>query len=104
MANGITSPEPHLEHFHRRARATTVVHGLCWAMSSSIGQRCLWPQPLQWAATAAILRWSWRKASEQDQTRELIARTVPSRFEAETIAKVFAHFEVPWYKVEVSSG
>ena len=44
MANGITSPEPHLEHFHRRARATTVVHGLCWAMSSSIGQRCLWPQ------------------------------------------------------------
>ena len=43
--------------------------------------------------------------TEQDQTRELIARTVPSRFEAETIAKAFAsHFEVPWYKVEVSSG
>ena len=43
--------------------------------------------------------------TEQDQTRELIARTVPSRFEAETIAKAFAsHYDVPWYKVEVSSG
>ena len=67
MANGITSPGPHLEHFHRRARATTVVHGLCWAMSSSIGQRCLWPQPLQWAPTVAILRWSWRKAGDASQ-------------------------------------
>ena len=43
--------------------------------------------------------------TENKETRELIARTVPSRFEAETIAKAFAsHFEVPWYKVEVSSG
>ena len=43
--------------------------------------------------------------TEQSQTRELIARTVPSRFEAETIAKAFASLhDVPWHKVEVSSG
>ena len=43
--------------------------------------------------------------TEQDQTRELIARTVPSRFEAETIAKAFAsHYDVPWHNVEVASG
>jgi len=43
--------------------------------------------------------------TEQAKTRELIARTVPSRFEAETIAKAFASLhDVPWHKVEVSSG
>ena len=35
MANGTTSREPHLEHLHRRVSSTTVVQGLCWAMSSS---------------------------------------------------------------------
>jgi len=43
--------------------------------------------------------------TEQDQTRELIARTVSSRFEAVTIAKAFAsHYDIPWHKVEVASG
>jgi hypothetical protein len=43
--------------------------------------------------------------TEDRQTRELVTRTVPSRGEAETIAKAFAsHHGVPWYKVEVSSS
>ena len=43
--------------------------------------------------------------TENESTRELITRTVPSRFEAETIAKAFAsHYGVPWHKVEVASG
>jgi hypothetical protein len=43
--------------------------------------------------------------TENKETCELISRTVPSRFEAETIAKAFAsHHDVPWHKVEVASG
>jgi hypothetical protein len=43
--------------------------------------------------------------SERNRTRELVTRIVASRFEAETIAKAFALFhDVPWHKVEVSSG
>ena len=43
--------------------------------------------------------------TENENTRELITRTVPSRFEAGTIAKAFAsHYDVPWHKVEVASG
>ena len=59
-------------------------------------------------ALIAKMRDSYRvtvSMTENKETRELITTTVPSRFEAETIAKAFAsHFEVPWYKVEVSSG
>jgi hypothetical protein len=38
--------------------------------------------------------------TENKETRELLTRTVPSRFEAETIAKAFASH----YDIEVSSG
>jgi hypothetical protein len=42
---------------------------------------------------------------QDKQMRELVTRTVPSRREAETIAKAFASLHgVPWYKVEVSSS
>jgi len=43
--------------------------------------------------------------NQDKHTRELVTRTVPSRREAETIAKAFASLHgVPWYKVEVSSS
>jgi hypothetical protein len=49
-------------------------------------------------ALIATLRDGYRvtvSITENENTRELIARTVSSRFEAETIAKAFAsHFEV----------
>ena len=32
IANGTTIREPHLEHRHRRANSTTVVHGWFWSM------------------------------------------------------------------------
>ena len=67
IANGTTSREPHLEHFHRRASSTTVVQGLCWTTSSSIGHRCLWPQPLQWAPRVATLRGCWSAARDTSQ-------------------------------------
>jgi hypothetical protein len=44
-----------------------------WSMACAarsdprFGQRCSWPQPLQWAPTVAILRWSCRKASDTSQ-------------------------------------
>jgi len=42
--------------------------------------------------------------TERKRTRELITRTVPSRFDAETIARAFASLhDVPWHKVRVSS-
>ena len=43
--------------------------------------------------------------TQDRQTRELVTRTVPSRGEAETIAKAFASLHgAPWYQVEVSSS
>jgi hypothetical protein len=43
--------------------------------------------------------------TEDNQTHELVTKTVPSRSEAETIAKAFASLHgVPWYKLEVSSS
>ena len=56
IAKGSTFREPHFEHLHRRRSSETVVHGLYWAMSSSIGQVCLWPQPSQRTPMVAILR------------------------------------------------
>jgi len=43
--------------------------------------------------------------TENKKTRELITRTVHSRFDAEAIARAFASLhDVPWHKVRVSSG
>jgi hypothetical protein len=43
--------------------------------------------------------------TENEETRELITRTVRSRFGAETIAKAFAsHYDVPWHRVQVALG
>ena len=40
--------------------------------------------------------------TERKRTRELITRTVPSRFDAETIAGAFASLhDVPWHKVRL---
>ena len=59
-------------------------------------------------ALIAKLRDGYRvtvSVTENKETRELITRTVPNRFEAETIAKAFAsHYDVPWHKVEVASA
>jgi len=59
-------------------------------------------------ALTAKLRDGYRitvSITEDEKTRELIARTVSSRFEAVTIAKAFAsHYDIPWHKVEVASG
>jgi hypothetical protein len=59
-------------------------------------------------ALVAKLRDGYRvtvSMTENKETRELITRTVPSRFEAETIAKAFAsHYDVPRHKVEAASG
>jgi hypothetical protein len=43
--------------------------------------------------------------TENENTRELITRTVPSRSGAVTIAKAFAsHYDIPWHNIEVASG
>ena len=59
-------------------------------------------------ASIAKLRDGYRvtvSITENENTRELTTRTVPSRFEAETIARALAsHYDVPWHNVEVASG
>ena len=59
-------------------------------------------------ALIATLRDGYRvtvSITENENTRELVTRTVPSRSEAVTIAKAFAsHYDIPWHKVEVASG
>jgi hypothetical protein len=67
IAKGSTSPEPHSEHFHRRASQATVVQGLWSAMSSSIAHRCSWSHRVQRAPIVATLRCCWSAARDTSQ-------------------------------------